>query len=1511
MTAPDQPSITSNGHSLKRSADYMDEDDGGVAGQASKRIFSPTPSAIVSTTEDPMPEGGTGTPPTNTYTDSTHLVNFVPRKYQLQIFERAKQSNIVSVLETGTGKTLIALLLIKYMIEKEKENKRGRVAIFLAPTIPLVNQQADFLSRNLDFKVEQYHGGKGVDKWDVEQWNKNLAKIQCLVMIPAICEYSLRRGYLSMDKICLIVFDECHHARKTSPYSSIMKLYYGNARPDLRPKIFGMTASPSVRRQDSIGSIRELEETLHATAITADDFEDLRTHINRPKEQVVLYAQNMGSSALITYLKTQDLPEASALLADAEYVFSELGSFYCDIFLKVAIAEGMSKTVSAIQEAALDPESENAPTSDPEAFPSQPADILKPESQQQDQTSMFLNLWKAIQRFEGKPVDTYLTTSSMDSLSAEIFEASWPDSTSDLISPKLQVLVNTLKEAATDEKFRGVLFVDKRSTAKMIGLILSKMEDLKFLKIKYIVGHGQRSGTKLGIGNMIDSGMTAKIQQGVVHEFRSGNINLLIATRVAEEGLDIPSCNIVIRFDMFSTLSQYIQSRGRARSANSRFVLMVQENDRYTLNLIEELREEEEDMQDVLADNANIVEENGERVYNPNIEADIYKIPQSGAMITSLTATAILRSYCQTLPHDGYSRQGPEFIVTPTMFTAKSGQLTLGYVAAVNLPIASQASKCVYHGDPKVSEGDAKQSAAFHCVVALYERGEITDRLRPSRSNVPEKASLQSGSKVADGVEVEKITESLYTFHKYDIPVPKPFQEGWGRKQGWLSVVKMSEKDTVNADAAAEDKMEYSMLDTEERFLHLGVLTCGPMPPEVGVEEEFKTDEHEYKFHIYPSQQQIDLTENMELVRTFQKVFYSCLLRSKVYTDRHEDPQFMVVPLVISEEKPSIRQEELITPELLIDWEMLKEASHYAEKMGSFERITSKIIARREAEAAAAAGEVGHKDKMDFVKEIKVSTEVPDVKNMFTDCERAFSEKAHDLVIACDYLHRRKLQVIGWDDDAATKQRAVEAFRRNTVFEEGFGRIVDENQSVILAMPLPRMLQTKREATKMEMFEVLPQFCVPYPLGLNEIVKSAVFIPFIVRTLHHRISVLDIYFDVGLENAISPGGMYQAFTSPAAATFYHYERFEFLGDCFLKMILSLHLYIHHPDRHEGWLTESRRYLERNMSLMKRGVKFNFSGAVLVNNLSRKLWCPPLFSEEHIFLTNKTIADIVEAVIGASVVDMGVPGALQSVKRILLPELEDDISNYSKIAPGNGVSMADFQRSTRIETDLSHNGGFGLSTSSLHHLTKRLNDILGYKFKDPILAVTALTHPTGIELHGIRVCYQRLEFLGDAVLDFVVAKSIFKRGTVSPGDLSAVKSELVNNQFLSAVSYYLGLPKLMYHTNSQLANQMSSFGQYLDAGKDGVKKLTSENQIRCLFWRYVPEAPKSMSDIFEALIGAVFIDSKMDTEASEDFGSVGKGVELGVAEGPLPDSLRGWSHNVYVPLKKSATLMDDG
>ncbi len=119
--------------------------------------------------------------------------------------------------------------------------------------------------------------------------------------------------------------------------------------------------------------------------------------------------------------------------------------------------------------------------------------------------------------------------------------------------------------------------MERRYTALVLSEqinIAAKLDpELTFIKSNYVIGHG--TGGKVNYSSYTE--MNFKKQEEVLRQFRRREFNLLIATCVVEEGLDIPKCNVVCRFDFPKSFRSYVQSKGRARAKDSRYYLLVDE----------------------------------------------------------------------------------------------------------------------------------------------------------------------------------------------------------------------------------------------------------------------------------------------------------------------------------------------------------------------------------------------------------------------------------------------------------------------------------------------------------------------------------------------------------------------------------------------------------------------------------------------------------------------------------------------------------------------------------------------------------------------------------------------------------------------------------------------------------------------------------------------------------------------------------------------------------------------
>ena len=88
--------------------------------------------------------------------------------------------NIIAAMDTGSGKTLISLLLIKWMTAQEQS--RGKVVIFLVPQVALVEQQGKVLSTHTNLKVMRLHGSLDLDLSDRGGWQKRFETNDVFVM---------------------------------------------------------------------------------------------------------------------------------------------------------------------------------------------------------------------------------------------------------------------------------------------------------------------------------------------------------------------------------------------------------------------------------------------------------------------------------------------------------------------------------------------------------------------------------------------------------------------------------------------------------------------------------------------------------------------------------------------------------------------------------------------------------------------------------------------------------------------------------------------------------------------------------------------------------------------------------------------------------------------------------------------------------------------------------------------------------------------------------------------------------------------------------------------------------------------------------------------------------------------------------------------------------------------------------------------------------------------------------
>ncbi|XP_068155954.1 LOW QUALITY PROTEIN: endoribonuclease Dcr-1 [Drosophila tropicalis] len=262
------------------------------------------------------------------------------------------------------------------------------------------------------------------------------------------------------------------------------------------------------------------------------------------------------------------------------------------------------------------------------------------------------------------------------------------------------------------------------------------------------------------------------------------------------------------------------------------------------------------------------------------------------------------------------------------------------------------------------------------------------------------------------------------------------------------------------------------------------------------------------------------------------------------------------------------------------------------------------------------------------------------------------------------------------------------------------------------------------------------------------------------------------------------------------------------------------------------------------------------------------------------IPDKSIADCVEALIGAYLIECGPRGALLFMAwlgiRVLpytkqtaktLPEIE---STEQRIP---GSTKPDSKNTTVVygewPTPRSPLLPFAPNASDeLEHLLSGFEEfeaILGYSFRDRSYLLQAMTHASYTP-NRLTDCYQRLEFLGDAVLDYLITRHLYEDPRQhSPGALTDLRSALVNNTIFASLAVRHGFHKFFRHLSPGLNDVIDRFVRIQQENGHCISEeyyLLSEEE--CDDAEDV-EVPKALGDVFESIAGAIFLDSNMSLD----------------------------------------------
>jgi len=468
------------------------------------------------------------------------------RLYQQIIAENACCKNTLVVLPTALGKTVISALAAAHFLYSYKQMR----VLVMAPTRPLVLQHRETYMRILKLTEDDAVTltGKTPAAYRKQIWD---GKARIIFSTPQVVKNDLENCYLTLNGFSLLVFDECHRARKEYAYTDVAKKYVEQSP---WPMILGMTASPGADK-------KKIDETCQALFIEQMEYRseedpDVAPYINPVEVE----------------WKHVDLPNG----------YRELGSIIRSMLNdrlnwlnRINVIHTKPEYVSRrhLLEAGEELRYRLEETIEEERGPIYSAIVTQSAS---------LTLFHALELLETQGIPTLLSfLEKVEQQSEE--KRSYKTIINDpqyaelrkllnqnlkLEHPKMPLLKQEVERQVEKHPNSKVLvFTQYRDTASHL---VNQLRENSGLTVERFVGQASKQN---------DPGLSQDEQAEILRGFRDGETNALVATCVAEEGLDIPSVDLVVFYEPIPSEIRYIQRKGRTgRKAAGKAIILAANN---------------------------------------------------------------------------------------------------------------------------------------------------------------------------------------------------------------------------------------------------------------------------------------------------------------------------------------------------------------------------------------------------------------------------------------------------------------------------------------------------------------------------------------------------------------------------------------------------------------------------------------------------------------------------------------------------------------------------------------------------------------------------------------------------------------------------------------------------------------------------------------------------------------------------------------------------------------------
>jgi ERCC4-related helicase len=457
------------------------------------------------------------------------------REYQRRIVERALEANTLVVLPTALGKTVIAELVAAELLHRYP----GCRILMMAPTKPLALQHRESILRHLKLEREEVATVTGEMPDRSVVWDD--PRVRVITATPQTVWNDYKRGLVRLEEFALLVFDECHRSRSRYAYTRLAGEYI---RRCPYPLILALTASPGSEEEKVVEVVGNL--WIEQIVWTTEDDEEVAKYIPGIKASWVRVALPEQYEAIRQVIKRMIESTLARLRIDGLSIPEEVNR-------KVLV--GLMNRLRAEIEAGA----------------------KGPNMHYMALISAALSLYHALELIESQHVYSlrrYLEEIQDSELRSHRMVAGMPEfrrlvmmaNECNVDHTKVNALLTVLMAHFAEKKDDRVLvFANIRTTAEVL---VERLKERGY-KAALFVGKAEGKGGPR---------MTQEEQMRVLKAFREGAYNVLVATSIGEEGLDIPECGLVVFYEPAVSGIRYIQRRGRTgRRLPGKVVILLAE----------------------------------------------------------------------------------------------------------------------------------------------------------------------------------------------------------------------------------------------------------------------------------------------------------------------------------------------------------------------------------------------------------------------------------------------------------------------------------------------------------------------------------------------------------------------------------------------------------------------------------------------------------------------------------------------------------------------------------------------------------------------------------------------------------------------------------------------------------------------------------------------------------------------------------------------------------------------